>query len=308
MLYTQKSGLKISRLGLGTWAMGAGKDWGPADKNDCIKAIHAALDAGVNLIDTAPIYGNFRAELIVGEAIKGQRDKLVLATKCGLQPGQRAVRFDLSPKAVRAEAEDSLKRLNTDYIDIYLIHWPDKNTPLSDTLAEFEKLKSEGKIRFCGVCNFTLPQLKEACKITDINFVQNEFSFLQTERSKEIINFCEQNKKTFMAYGVLGGGILSGKYKREPCLPKCSVKSFFYKYYKGESFEKSRRAAELLSKAAQRHYGAAAQAALNYVLAQKGVDIALFGARNQQQAVQNAKAAEWAFSREELEFLNERYA
>lgn len=308
MLYTQKSGLKISRLGLGTWAMGAGKDWGPADKNDCIGAIHAALDVGVNLIDTAPIYGNFRSELIVGEAIKGKRDKVVLATKCGLQPGQRAVRFDLSPKAVRAEIEASLKRLDTDYIDIYFIHWPDRNTPLADTLSEFEKIKREGKIRLCGVCNFSLSQLKEACEITDISFVQNEFSLLKNEQSKEIIAFCGQNDKTFMAYGVLGGGILSGKYKKEPCLPKYSVKSFFYKFYKGAAFEKARQAAELLSQAAQKYNGDPAQAALNYALAQKGVDIALFGARNPRQALQNARAADWSFNPKELEFLNERYA
>lgn len=308
MLYTQKSSLKISRLGLGTWAMGAGKDWGPADKNECIGAIHAALDSGVNLIDTAPIYGNFRAEFIVGEAVKGRREKLILSTKCGLQPGQRAVRFDLSPKAVRAEIEASLKRLNTDYIDIYLIHWPDRNTPISQTLAEFEKIKREGKIRFYGVCNFTLEQLKEASAAADISFVQNEFSLLRAADAEDVINFCGQNKKTFMAYGVLGGGILSGKYKKEPCLPKYSVKSFFYKYYKGEAFAKARQAAQSLAEIAGNHQASAAQAALNYALAREGVDIVLFGARNLRQALENARAAQWNLSKDELEFLNERYA
>ncbi|MDD6172719.1 MAG: aldo/keto reductase [Elusimicrobia bacterium] len=304
MLYAEKKDLRFSRLALGTWAMGAGKDWGPADKSECIKAVHAALSAGVNLIDTAPIYGNYRAELLTGEALKGRRDKVILATKCGLKPGERAVSFDLSAKAVRKEAEDSLKRLQTDYIDIYLIHWPDRNTPLEETFGEFEKLKKEGKIRTFGLCNFDETLLLRAKQITEADFVQNEYSLLK--RNEAPLKFCEENKSVFMAYGALGGGILSGKYKKEPCLPRCSVKSFFYRYYKGEAFLKSQKAADVLKETANKHKATTAQAALNFVLAQSPRAVVLFGARNAKQAEENASAANWQFTQEDLDYINER--
>ena len=304
MIYVKRRGAEISRLGLGTWAMGAGKDWGPADKGECIKTIHAALAAGVNLIDTAPIYGNYRAESLTGEALKGRRDKVIIATKCGLKPGERAVSFDLSAKAVSEEAEASLKRLQTDYIDIYLIHWPDKNTPLEETFGAFEKLKKEGKIRFSGVCNFDENLLRRADKIGCIDFVQNEYSVLK--RNDAQLNFCAQTGRIFTAYGALGGGILSGKYKKEPCLPKCSVKSFFYKYYKGEAFDKSGKAVEILKEISAKRRARPCEAALNFVLAQNPQTIALFGARSPKQAEQNAAAAAWNFTQEDLDYIYER--
>lgn len=308
MLYTEKFGLKISKLALGTWAMGAGKDWGPADKNDCLNAVSAAIDLGINLIDTAPIYGNYHSEELLGQALKNKRDKVLISTKCGLTPGQRAVSFDLSPQAVRAEIEASLKRLNTDYIDIYLIHWPDRNTPFEQTIGEFEKLKKEGKIRFYGACNLTAGQLKEISACGEISFVQNEFSLLNQKKSTEVLEFCKENKNFFMAYGVLGGGILSGKYKKQPCLPRSSVKSFFYKFYKDEAFANSQKAIKLLAEIADKYKATSAQAALNFALATKGIDCALFGARNAEQVEQNAAAAQWQFTQEDLDYINERYA
>lgn len=304
MLYAKQSGMEFSRLALGTWPIGAGKDWGPADKSECIKTIHAALAEGINLIDTAPIYGNYRAEILTGEALKGRRGNVILATKCGLKPGERAVSFDLSAKAVREEAEASLKRLQTDYIDIYLIHWPDRNTPPEETFGEFEKLKKEGKIRFFGVCNFDESLLRRTREIAEIDFIQNEFSLLK--RNEAPLKFSKENKSVFMAYGALGGGILSGKYKKEPCLPRCSVKSFFYKYYKGEAFLKASKAAEVLKEIADKHKATTAQAALNFVLAQSPNTVALFGARNAKQAAENAAAAGWQFTQEDLDYINER--
>lgn len=304
MLYSREKEIKFSRLALGTWAMGAGKDWGPADKSECIKTIHAALAEGINLIDTAPIYGNYRAEILTGEALKGRRGNVILATKCGLKPGERAVSFDLSAKAVREEAEASLKRLQTDYIDVYLIHWPDRNTPLEETFGEFKNLKKEGKIRFFGVCNFDESLLRRTREITEVDFIQNEFSLLK--RNEAPIQFSQENKSVFMAYGALGGGILSGKYKKEPCLPRCSVKSFFYKYYKGEAFLKASKAAEVLKEIADKHKATTAQAALNFVLAQSPNTAALFGARSAKQAAENAAAADWQFTQEDLDYINER--
>lgn len=307
MLYTDFKGLKISKLALGTWAMGAGKDWGPNEETDSVNAINTALQCGINLIDTAPIYGNFRSEELLGKALKGKRDKIIISTKCGLQPAHRAVKFDLSAKAVQAEIENSLRRLQTDYIDIYLIHWPDRNTPFEETFAEFEKLKKQGKIRFYGACNLSLEQLKQAAQISNIDFVQNEFSLLKQDNAPQAA-FCAQNNLAFMAYGSLGGGILSGKYKKEPCLPKYSVKSFFYKFYKGDMFTKSLKAGELLEQISAKYKAATAQAALNYALKQSKAATVLFGARNANQVLQNAAAANWQISQEDLDYINERYS
>lgn len=306
MRFTDFNGLKIPQLALGTWAMGAGKDWGSADETDCLNAVSAALDCGVNLIDTAPIYGNYRAEEILGKALKSRRDKVLICTKCGLQPAKRAVRFDLSAKSVRQEVEASLKRLKTDYIDIYLIHWPDRNTPFEETFCEFENLKKQGKIRFYGACNLSPEQLKYAKQISSLKFVQNEFSLLKKTNQPQA-DFCLKNNLAFMAYGALGGGILSGKYKKEPCLPRCSVKSFFYKFYKGEEFKKSCLAAELLADIAQKYKATPAQAALNYALFKSRAATVLFGARSAAQVLENAAAANWQFTDEDAEYINERY-
>lgn len=307
MLYTDFKGLKISKLALGTWAIGAGKDWGHNEEKHSLNAINTALDLGVNLIDTAPIYGNYRAEEITAKALKGKRDKVLLCTKCGLQPGKRAVKFDLSAKAVQSEIDASLKRLLTDYIDIYLIHWPDRNTPFEETFTEFEKLKKQGKIRFYGVCNLSLEQLKQAKQISNIDFVQNEFSLLKQDNMPQAL-FCAQNNLAFMAYGALGGGILSGKYKKEPCLPKYSVKSFFYKFYQGEMFDNSCKAVKILQHTALQYNATAAQAALNYALRQSKAATVLFGARNAEQVLQNATALNWQISQKDLDYINERYS
>jgi len=307
MLYTDFKGLKISKLALGTWAIGEGKDWGPNREQDSINAINTALDCGINLIDTAPIYGNYRAEELTGKALKGKRDKVILCTKCGLQPTQRAVKFDLSAKAVQTEIENSLKRLQTDYIDIYLIHWPDRNTPFEETFLQFEKLKQQGKIRFYGACNLNLEQLNQAVQISKLDFVQNEFSILKQDNMPQA-SFCKQHNLAFMAYGVLGGGILSGKYKNEPCLPKYSAKSFFYKFYKGDNFKNSSKAVQLLEKTVAKYQATPAQAALNYTLRSTKAVTVLFGARNSQQVLENTATANWQISQEDLDYINERYS
>ncbi len=155
------SGIEVSSVGFGTWVMG-GVHWGKADDTQSVAAIRAALDAGVNLIDTAPAYGWGRAEEVVGKAVRGRRDKVIIATKCGLHPMGKRILFNLKPAEIRKELEASLRRLGVDTIDLYQCHWPDPDTPIEETMREMVAMRDEGKIRAIGVSNFEPPLLARA--------------------------------------------------------------------------------------------------------------------------------------------------
>ena len=152
MIYHQipKTDLNVSTIALGTWVF-SGDSWGKIDEQECIEAVSAAFDQGINFIDTAPIYGHGQAEIIVGKAIKNKRDEIILATKCGLTWEGGRITNNLTPSSIKCEIEDSLKRLQVDYIDLYQCHWPDQNTPIEQTLNALAQLKQKGKIRYFGI-------------------------------------------------------------------------------------------------------------------------------------------------------------
>jgi len=187
--------LEISAVSLGTWVF-SGDCWGEAKAKDCVDAVAAAMDAGINLIDTAPIYGYGRAEEIVGQAIKGKRDKVVVATKCGLVGKGKNMANDLSPASIQKEVELSLKRLQVEVIDIYQCHWPDANTPIEETLTAMCRLKSEGKIKHIGVSNFDADLLRQAFEFTDIITLQNQYSLLDRSIEKTVLSVSSKKKKS----------------------------------------------------------------------------------------------------------------
>ena len=289
--------LRLSAISLGTWVFG-GDGWRGTDDRDSIDAVSAALDYGVNCIDTAPVYGYGRAESVVGKAIKGRRDKVIIATKCGLVWESNRIKNDLSPVSVEKELDDSLRRLGTDYIDIYQCHWPDPSTPIEKTLEVMIRFQQRGKIRYIGVSNFDIGLLQKACSIADIVTTQNQYSLLSRDVEKDILPFVRQSDMGLLAYGSLGGGILSGKYEDAPAgFAASDVRSFFYKYYKGKAFsDTSGRLAGL--KEIGRPLN---QIALNWVRQQDGVVSVIAGCRNAAQAEQNCRAAEWDLSQAELE-------
>ena len=165
--------LHISAVGLGGWPFGGGYDWGDLDEKTAARSVEAALEQGINWIDTAPVYGDGESESFLGKVLRSKRGKALLATKCGLVKNGSWTDHDLSPKAVRTQLENSLTRLRTDYIDLYQIHYPDPKVSLTDALETLLRLKEEGKIRHIGVCNFSAELLKEAAEITPIACVQN---------------------------------------------------------------------------------------------------------------------------------------
>lgn len=304
-----KSGIDVSVIGHGTWPMG-NDFFGEIDEKVAIKAIHASLDSGVNLIDTAAAYGEDGAsEKIVAKAIKDRRNKVILATKVGVLRffGQNYVKC-CDPNVMRIELEMSLKRLGTDYIDLYQIHWPDANFGIEPGLREMIKMRDEGKIRAIGVSNFTPSQIQSAIDIADIASVQPPLSLLDRRSLEDgVITLCSDKGVGVLSYGSLGGGILAGKVTALPITGK-ELRGAFYGYYSEPMLSKCRELVAFLQKIADKRGVHLAEVSINWVLAQRGVTSALIGATSPEKAMINAKAADWDLTGEELNAINAEYA
>lgn len=219
-----KTDIEVSVMGLGSWAIGGGPRWGDNDDNESIFTIRAAVERGINLIDTAPDYGAGHGECVVGKAIQGIRDQVVLTTKCGLvwddRPGSYfftrggvEVRKNLSAASIKQDVEDSLSRLHTDYIDIYLTHWqsvPPYFTPVEETMGALLELKQQGKIRAIGACNVEESHIREYLKYGRIDVVQNKYSLLDVQAEDDVLPVCKKNQITLEAYSSLELGLLTG--------------------------------------------------------------------------------------------------
>jgi len=294
------SNLEISSIILGTWVFG-GDFWRGSKERDCVDAVLAAIDLGVNVIDTAPIYGYGLSEKIVGRAIKGKRDKVIIATKCGLIGKGADITHNLQPKSIRGEIEDSLKRLQVDCIDIYQLHWPDPNTPIEQTIDEMLRLKKEGKIKHIGVSNFKADLLREVNDIAGIVTLQNQYSMLERSIEGDILNLAANKGIGVITYGPLAGGILTGKYDSPPNLERADVRSFFYKYYSGEQFEKVKKLLNGLSEIGK----PLNQVAINWVRQQKAVCAVIAGCRNAKQVKDNVEATSWDLTEKQLDDIKE---
>src|SRR6478736_6506284 len=204
--------LHLSRVGLGTWAMG-GWMWGGTDEAASIATIRTAVERGVTLIDTAPVYGFGRSEEIVGKALAeaGLRDRVQLATKVGLAWQDGVIYRDSRPARVRREIEDSLRRLRTDVIDLYQVHWPDLETPLAETARTLEDLRREGKIRAIGVSNFSPAQMDAFRAVTPLDAVQPPYNLFEREIEADVLPYARRTALTVLSYGALCRGLLSGR-------------------------------------------------------------------------------------------------
>ena len=300
------SDLEVSVVGLGTWAIG-GDFWGRVDDQASIRAIQAGLDAGINLIDTAPAYGRGHAEKVVGEAVKGRRDQVVIATKCGIVRTLNSFEKDLKPASIRREIEDSLQRLGVDTIDLYQIHWPDEKTPLEDTVAELVKLHEAGKFRHLGVSNFDVPLMKEVMSITGLVSLQPQYSLLIRDIETDILPFCIEHNIGVLSYGSLGGGILTGKYAEPPKFEKGDRRDKFYPFFKDPMWTKIKVLAAKLDEIAKMLGKPVSQVAINWANEQAGITTALVGVRTEAQAIENAGAGHWELTEEMLEDIDEAY-
>jgi len=313
------SDLALSVITFGAWAAG-GWMWGSTDRNDAINAIKASYDLGVTSIDTAPIYGQGDSEEIVGDAIKGiSRDKLQLVTKFGMRWDLAKGDFGFKSKnndgkeidiykyagkeSVIYECEQSLKRLGTDYIDLYQIHWPDLTTPISETFEAVSRLIEQGKVRYAGVCNYDVTQLKEVDQTLQIISNQIPFSMVNRGVEAETVSYCIENNKSVLAYSPMERGLLTGKMIADYQFEEGDHRQG-NKFFSPESIEKTNAFLAKIKPLADEKNATLSQLVLRWTVERPGITIALVGARNEKQAVQNAGAINVKLNAEEIQFIN----
>lgn len=308
-----RSGIKASVVGLGTWAIGGGPWWGPTEDAESVKAIQASIDLGINLIDTAPIYGFGRSEEVCGKAIKGRRDKVVIATKTGLWWGDqsgvkwfdldgRTVRRCLAPDVIRRELEMSLKRLGVDCIDLYQTHWqslqPEKE-PIAETMRCLLDLQKQGKIRAIGVSNATPAQMEEYLALGRIDSNQPRYSMLDRAIEKQDLPFCRKNKISILAYSPLEQGLLTGKIGMDQKFSETEYR----KNLPWMRPQNRKRVLDMLAgwKDLTDRYGCTtAQLVIAWTVAQPGITFALCGARHPRHVQENAGAGDLVLNAEDV--------
>lgn len=315
-----ESDLKVSVITFGAWAAG-GWMWGGTERKGAIEAIQAAHDCGVTSIDTAPVYGQGLSEEIVGESIKNiSRDKVQILTKYGMRWNLAKGMLGFKSKdnngndidiykyagkdSIVKECEDSLRRLNTDYIDLYQIHWPDVTTPISESMEAVEQLIEQGKIRYAGVCNYNAAEVKEAQE--HINLVSNQVPYSMVLRNieEDVVPFCIANNISILAYSPLQRGLLTGKIKPGHKFAEGDHRKSLY-YFKDESIARTNVFLDKLRPLAKEKNATLSQLVIRWTIERPGITIALVGARNKEQAIQNAKAINIKLTFKEIEFINE---
>jgi aryl-alcohol dehydrogenase-like predicted oxidoreductase len=296
-----KDGPWLSEIGLGTWAIGGPWEWGWGSQNDqeSIESIHRALDKGITWIDTAPAYGLGHAEEIIAKALGGKRHNVFIATKCGLVWDTNGkVTNNNRPDSIFREVEASLHRLQTDYIDLYQIHWPDANTPIEDSWEVFIRLKEQGKIRFMGVSNFRVDLLGKCEDMSHVNSLQPPYSLLDRHIEKDILPWCQKQGTGVLAYSPLQSGILTGKFNKAR-LAKDDWRQRG-KYFKEPWLTKNLQFAEELKSIAGGHDKSLIHLAIAWVLMNPAVSCAIVGVRRAAQVDEMMGGSGWELKPEDL--------
>lgn len=298
--------LKISRVTLGTWAIG-GWQWGGTDDDRSITTIRKALDMGVTTIDTAPIYGFGKSEELVGEAVSrhGNRESVQIATKLGLEwNDQKQVRRNSSRKRILKEVDDSLQRLQTDFIDIYQVHWPDLKTDFEETAATLAELREQGKIRAIGVSNYSPEQIEEFTLTAPVHTAQPPYNLFERGIEKDLLPYCLENNITLLTYGALCRGLLSGKMDQDYKFKKGDLRRNADPKFQGDTFNKHLQAVEKLKHYAAGHFDKKVlHLAVRWIL-DKGVHSAIWGARSPEQVTFD-EVIGWKLSKRQVREIQE---
>ena len=301
-----KTGVKVSSIGYGTWVTG-GIYWGDVDDRRSIEAIRFAVDQGINLIDTAPIYGVGHSETVVGQATKDIRDKVFIATKFGLGTEKFFETHqginDNSRRKVFEDCENSLKRLQTDYIDLLLIHWPDPGTPLEETCSAMADLQKQGKVRFLGACNFTPEDVAEAEKYCEFSVLQHRYSIL-SRRGQPSLRYAVQRNIGTMSFGSLDGGFLTGAYRAPTIFDDNDERTIGYKFFREPDFSKGMEIISVMDEIAKTRGRSTAEVALNWNTQSPLISTALVGMRSVDEVSLNVKAMDWELTAGEMDQID----
>lgn len=322
MIYRKLSDseLELSVITFGAWAAG-GWMWGGTERKDAVDAIRASYDAGVHSIDTAPIYGQGLSEEIVGEAIKGlPRDKVQILTKFGMRwdlakgdhagasknnQGEDIEIYKYAGKeSIVEECENSLRRLGTDYIDLYQIHWPDRTTPIAETMEAVAQLIQQGKVRYAGVCNYDETQLAEALRYVPLVSNQVPYSMVKRQIESAVIPYCQQQHLSILAYSPLERGLLTGKMLPGHQFAEGDHRAGLY-YFRTDNLQRVQEFMDHLRPMATEKGCSLSQLVLAWTVRRPGITVALAGARNREQALQNAAAMNVNLTDAEMQSINE---
>lgn len=302
------NGPELTTIGFGAWAIGGPwiYGWGAVDDRESIAAIRRSLDLGVNWIDTAAAYGLGHSEEIVAKAVAGMTPRPFVATKCGLVPdGRGDVYRNSHPESIRAEAEESLRRLRTDCIDLYQIHWHDDSVPVEDAWGTLVRLREEGKVRYIGVSNYDVPLLKRCLAVAPVQSLQPPYSLIARHYEKETLPFCAEHGIAVIVYSPMQSGLLTGRFDPARLAPddwrhKSSL-------FREPELSQALAFVEELRPIADRYKKSVGQLAVSWVLRNPAVTAAIVGARNEAQASENIGSAGWSISDADLHQIDELY-
>jgi len=296
--------VEASRIALGTWAIG-GWMWGGTEEEESIRTIHAALDRGITVIDTAPVYGFGRSEEIVGKAIarRGGRDRVIIATKVALEWQDGDVFRNSTAARIAVEIEDSLRRLQTDYIDIYQIHWPDPLVPFEETAEAMDALFRSGKIRAIGVSNYSPAQMEIFRQAAPIVTCQPPYNLFERQIEQDVLPYCEKNGIALLTYGAICRGLLSGKMKPGTKFEGDDLRKIDPKFQQPRFNQYLEAVSRLDRLARERHGKGVMQLAVRWILDQ-GVDIALWGSRHPHHVEGVEEAMGWTLTAADKEEID----
>ena len=304
--------MALTTVGLGTWAMGGPWEygWGPQDDDEARAAIHEALDAGINWIDTAPAYGLGHSEELVGQVLRQTSHKPYIATKCGILWNEKKQKVThLKRDSIRRECEDSLRRLGIDVIDLYQMHWPDPEEDIEEAWEEMARLAGEGKVRYLGVSNFSVEQIQRVSKIHTVSSLQPPYSMLRRDVEEELLGYCAAHNMGVVAYSPMQRGLLTGKFshKRLAALARDDHRLRMPEF-KDPQFSATLEMVEQLEKIAKRNGRTCAQLAVSWVLRRSEVTAAIVGARRPGQITETVQASEWNLSKADVDEIEDLLA
>ncbi|HEX5095331.1 MAG TPA: aldo/keto reductase [Acidimicrobiia bacterium] len=310
-----RTGLDVGAVGYGCWEIGGG--YGDIEEQDFVRAVGRALDLGINCFDTAEGYGMGASERSLGQALGSRRDEAVVVTKFGMNYKDKPNLRDSSRERVIASIDKSLKNLGTDYVDVYLIHWPDRLTPFEETMSALDDIVREGKVRFVGVSNFKKEEIEACMAVRRVDVVQYGWNMFDRRMQTEILPYCAEHGIGFMAYGSLAFGLLTGTFTEDHDFGAADWRArqgnmgaikMFAALFGPEKFKDNVRAVEELKGIATKYEKSLPQLALRWALEHPAVSTALVGCRNVAEVEDNAGATGWSISSDDLAAIDAIFA